>query len=129
MLAYTFFSIPLFFIFIYLFLFIFLTFLLKKFFFIVYFWQRERDRAWAGEGQRKRGRHRIGSRPQALSCQHRAQRGARTQEQQDHDLDRSWTLKQLSHPDAPVYVIFKKFNIYILTWEISTFLPKLLRKN
>ena len=52
------------------------------FFFNVYLFLRETEterdieHKW-GRG-RERGRHRIGSRLQALSCQHRARRGART---------------------------------------------------
>ena len=40
---------------------------------------------------------------QALRCQHRAQRGARTHELWDHNLSRNqeWTLNQLSHQGAP----------------------------
>ena len=49
-------------------------------FFNIYLFLRDRERAWAGEGQRERGRHRIRIRLQALSCQHRARRGARTHE-------------------------------------------------
>ena len=55
-----------------------------------------------GEGQRERGRHRIQSRLQALSCLHKAQRGAWTHGPRDHDLSRSRTLNRLSHPGAPV---------------------------
>ena len=50
---------------------------------------------------RERGRHRIRSGLQALSCQHRARRGAQTREPRDHDLSRSRTLNRLSHPGAP----------------------------
>ena len=50
---------------------------------------------------RERGRHRIGSRLQALSCQYRAGRGARTYKLHNHDLSRSWTLNRLSLPGAP----------------------------
>ena len=46
----------------------------------------ERDRAWTGEGQRERGRHRIRNRLQALSHQPRARRGARTHGPRDRDL-------------------------------------------
>uniref|UniRef100_A0ABI7XZ20 Gastrin-releasing peptide n=1 Tax=Felis catus TaxID=9685 RepID=A0ABI7XZ20_FELCA len=46
----------------------------------------------------ERGRPRIRSRLQALSCQHRAQPEARTHEPSDHDLSRSWTLNRRSHP-------------------------------
>ena len=53
-----------------------------------------------GEG-RERGRHRIRSRLQARSCQHRARRGARTQEPWDRDLSWSPTLNWLNHSGAP----------------------------
>ena len=55
-------------------------------------------------GGAERGRHRIWSRFQALSCQHRAQRWAWTQEQRDHDWSRSQTLNPLSCPGAPTYL-------------------------
>ena len=63
--------------------------------------EREREKARVGEGQREKGRHRIQSRFQALSCQHRARHGAQTHELWDHDLNWSWTLNRLSHPGAP----------------------------
>ena len=49
----------------------------KKFFLMfIYFWEREKKH---DQGRaRERGRHRIGGRLQALSCQHRAWHGART---------------------------------------------------
>ena len=50
---------------------------------------------------RERGRQRIQSRLQALSCQHRAGRGAWTHESWDHGLCWSQTLNRLSHPGAP----------------------------
>ena len=74
----------------YLFLF-FLTF--------IYFWHRERQSMNGGGSER--GRHRVWNRLQALSCQHRAQRGARTHRPWDHDLSRSRKPNQLSHPGAP----------------------------
>ena len=43
-----------------------------------YFWDRERQHEQGRS--RERGRHRIWSRLRALSCQHRAWRGARTQQ-------------------------------------------------
>ena len=42
---------------------------------------------------------------QALSCQHRARRGARTHEPGDHDLSRSQTPDPLSHPGAPLFFL------------------------
>ena len=62
----------------------------------IYFWEREA--VWAGEGQRDRGTHRIRSRLQALSCQHRARRGAQTHELWDHDLSRSRTSNLTEPP-------------------------------
>ena len=46
----------------------------------IYLFLRGRDggRSWVGEGRRERGRHRIRSSLQALSCQHRAQHEAQT---------------------------------------------------
>ena len=46
--------------------------------------ERETEHEW-GRG-RERGRHRIGSRLQALSCQHRARPRAQTHKPRDHDL-------------------------------------------
>ena len=51
-------------------------------------------------GQRERETQNL-NRLQALSCQHRARRGARTHELWDHDLSLSRTLNRLSHPGAP----------------------------
>ena len=70
----------------------------------IYFWETERDRAWAGEG-RERERHRIQSRLQALSCQHRAWCRARTHEPWDHDLSWSRMLNQLSHPPSLSFLL------------------------
>ena len=50
----------------------------------IYFWETETEHKWGRS--KERGRHRIRSRLQALSCQHRAQCGARTHEARDHDL-------------------------------------------
>ena len=55
---------------------------------------------------RERGRHRIRSRIQTLSCQHKARRGARTHRLRDHDLSQSLTFNPLSYPGAPSYMIF-----------------------
>ena len=68
--------------------------------FFIYFWERaETECEWVGG--RERGRHRIPSRLQALSCQHGARCGARTHRPWDHDLSWSRTLNRLSHPGAP----------------------------
>ena len=63
--------------------------------------QRETEHEWGKV--RERGRHRIWNRLQALSCQHRAWRGARTHGPRDRDLSWSRTLNRLSHPGAPHY--------------------------
>ena len=57
-------------------------------FFLMFISERERGSA-SGGGNRKRGRHRIRSRFQAPSCQHRAQHGTQTHEQRDYDLSRT----------------------------------------
>ena len=62
------------------------------------FWDTETEREWG------RGRDRGRQNPkqfQALRCQHRAWCRARTHKPGDHDLSRSRTLNQLSHPGAP----------------------------
>ena len=83
------------FLFVSLFIYLFFKFL-KMFYFI---FERESTRSQAGQrGKREKGRHRIRSKLQALSCQHRAQCRAWTHELQDHDLSQSRSLDQLSHP-------------------------------
>ena len=74
-------------------------------FFNVYFWDRERQSMNGGGSERET--HRIWNRLQALSCQHRARRGARIHGPRDRDLSRSRTLNRLSHPGAPGCVYFK----------------------
>ena len=64
--------------------FISLSFFFLTFLFILFLRQRETEHE-RGMG-RERGRHRIGNRLQALSCQHRARRGAQTHRPRDHDL-------------------------------------------
>ena len=56
---------------------------------------------------RERGRHRITSRLQVPSCQHRARCRARTHGTRDHDLSRSRSLNRLSHPGAPQTCFFR----------------------
>ena len=80
--------------------------------------QRETEHE-RGRG-RERGRHRIGSRLQALSHQPRARRGARTHGPRDRDLSWSRTLNRLSHPGAPkTYFKYKDINRlkYICRWQ------------
>ena len=67
---------------------------------------KDRDReSVSGGGQRKRGRHRIWSRFQDLSCQHRARRRVQTHGPGDRDLSWSQTLNQLSHPRTPHWTL------------------------
>ena len=90
----------------------------------MFIFERERDRVWAGEGQREKGRHRIQSSLQVLSCQHRARHGARTHELWDHDLSWSWMLNLLSHLGAPIHLFFILqfffkffFSTFIYFWD------------
>ena len=81
--------------------------------------QRETEHEW-GKG-RERGRHRIGSRLQALSHhQPRARRGARTHRRRDRDLSWSQMLNRLSHPGAPRVVSFYWTNVTV-SWEAFPF--------
>ena len=64
---------------------------------------------------RERGRHRIWSRLQALSCRHRARRGARTHKLWDHDLSWSRTPNWLSHPGAPRLALYAKSKAWVST--------------
>ena len=69
----------------------------------IYFWERER--AHKQERGRETGRHRIPSRLQTLSCQHRAQWGSLTHEWWGNDLSRSWHLTDWA-TQAPLCCIF-----------------------
>ena len=72
--------------------------------FLFYF--RERQSASGVETEREGDTEsEAGSRLQALSCRHRARRGARTHGLCDHDLSRSQVLNLLSHPEAQFYDI------------------------
>ena len=66
----------------------------------IHFWETETEHELGRS--RGRGRHRIWSRLQALSRQHRAWHGAWTHELRDHDLSWSLMLNRLSHPGAPI---------------------------
>ena len=83
-------------------------------FFNVYLFLRETETEQEQGRSRERGRHRIGSRLQALSHHHRAQCGALTHKQQDHDLSRSRTLSRLSHPGAPMLSMLPCFTEHLL---------------
>ena len=78
-----------------------------NYFFNICLFLRDRERQSMSEGRAERERvgHRIRSRLQALSCQHRARRGAQPHQRQDHNLSRSQTFNQLSHPGAPGYIL------------------------
>ena len=75
-------------------------FFLFLFFLKVYFLRKRETEHEQGKG-RERGRHRIQSRLQALSCQHRTWCGAWPHELWDHHLSWSRMLNRLSHPGAP----------------------------
>ena len=77
-------------------------------FFNVYLFLRQRETEHERGRVRERGGHRIWNRLQALSCRHRAWRGAQTHKPWDHDLSWSRTLNRLSHPGAPVYLFLRE---------------------
>ena len=81
--------------------------LFKNFFLMFLFIFETKTEHEQGRG-RERGRHRIWSRLQALSFQHRAQHGARTHGLWDHDLGWSWMLNRLNHPGAPIMTLLKQ---------------------
>ena len=95
----------------------------------IYLWETETEHK---QGRvRERGIHRIWSRLQAPSCQHRAQRGARPHEPWDHDLSRSWTLNRLSHPGAPEIRVFKWMSAFWMLTSSVVFLhlaPRMLAR-
>ena len=70
----------------------------------LFIFERERENQ-QGRG-RERGRHRIWRRLQALSCQHSLTWGSNPQ-LWDHDLSRSQSPNQLSHPGAPENFVLK----------------------
>ena len=69
--------------------------------FLMFIFEWERDREWVGEGQREK--HRIQSRLQALSRQHRAWCGTRTHKPSDHELSWSLMLNWLSHTGTLIF--------------------------
>ena len=76
--------------------------------------ERGRTRAGAGEG---RGREREVARGSEAGSALRAEssRWGSVSPTRDHDLSRSWTLSQLSHPSAPVLILVLK-TVYVGTW-------------
>ena len=76
-------------------------FLLKKVFLTLFIIERQSKTEHEHGRGRETRRHGIWSRLQALSCQHRARRGAWTHQLWDRDLSRSRAPNWLSHPGAP----------------------------
>ena len=87
----------------------------------IYFWESETEHKW-GRG-RETGAHRIRSRLQALSWQHRARHGAQTHRPRDRDLSQSPTLNQLSHPGAPPFSYSLRLLRFVLALRKILFLP------
>ena len=94
------------------------------FFFLmfIYFWERETE---CKQGRsRKRGRHRIQSRLQDPSCQHRARGGAKTHKPWDPDLIRRVRLRCLTNwaIQAPlqinIYDQYTQYNRILSTADI-----------
>ena len=73
-------------------------------------------------GGAERERHRIRSRFQALSCQHRVPSRARTTNW-GLGLRRGQTRNWLSHPSAPNYSPFKKASTLLLVLTGTEYLP------
>ena len=87
----------------------------------------DRVRAGEGEGKRERDTHRIWSRLQAQSCQHRAWHGARTHELTDHDPSRSRTLNRLSHPGWLYHLLLKILPSFVNGSEVPILLGTSLK--
>ena len=97
-------------------LFLSFKFIFFLFFLTFYLFLRQRETEHDRGRDRERGRHRIGSRLQALNHQPRTQRGARTHGLRDRDLSRSQRPNRLSHPGAPKTRII---NWYIVWFSLS----------
>ena len=76
-------------------------------FFNVYLFLRDRERQSTSRGGAERDTHRIRSRLQAPSREHRAQHGARTHEPRDHALSRS-DAQPTEPPRLPIMQQFLK---------------------
>ena len=71
----------------------------------LFIFETERDRAWAGEGQRDRETQNPKQAPGSkLSAQSPTQ--GQTHKLGDHDLSWSQTFNRLSHPGVPVCILF-----------------------
>ena len=110
----------------------------KNVFYYLFLRERETDRERERERENMRvhewrGAERDGdrswSRLQALSCQHRARRGAQTYQPWDHDLSRSRTLNQLSHPGAPYFNFFEEPPYCFPEWLHQLALPPTMQKD
>ena len=84
----------------------------------IHFWEAERNRTWAGEGQRERETQNLKQAPGSEPSAQTAQCGAWTHEMWDHDLCRSWPLNQPSHPGTPTLQRFVMFHIS-LGWSFD----------
>ena len=73
---------------------------IKKNFFNVYFWDRERHRVWAGEGQRERETQSPNRAPVSELSAQSPTWGSDSQSLRDHDVSRSQPPNWLSHPGA-----------------------------
>ena len=81
----------------------------------IYYWEIETEHE-QGRG-RQRGRHRIRSRLQALSCQHRAWRGARTHEPKimTWAAVRCLTNWATQVPPSNLFKVFSKSSLFTLS--------------
>ena len=88
----------------------------------VFCWNRCVTIVWIDKSAGRIERHRIQSRLQALSCQHRAWCGAQTHELWDHDLRQSRTLNWLGHPGTPEFLVLIQVcgNLWQQPWVTNT---------
>ena len=79
------------------------TTILKKFFNVLFIFERERQCMSRG-GPEREGDTESEAGPR-LSCHHIAWRGARTHELWEYDLSWCWMLNQVSHPGTPTFLL------------------------
>ena len=94
-------------------------FIKKNCFMFIFLFLRERETEQEQGKGRERGRHRIQSRLQAPSCQHRARRRARTHEPCDHDLTR---INIFLFFVNSIFINFYTASIYFSFWASSALL-------